>query len=174
MTKLIISILLLISVPQNDLRVEAEKSISALLGKNIETVFEKFVIPGDTKKDIERTVRQKFFGETLYRWKVFEKNELIAVAYLDNVYGKTMPITFLVILNVKGEVLTTEIIKYREQYGGGVAEKSWLNQFQGRSENFSLSSGNDIATISGATISSRSVTAGVKKIILLNKMVNSL
>lgn len=173
MTKLFISILFLIFVPQKDLRVEAEKSISALLGKNIETVFEKFVIPGETKKEIERTVRQKFFGETIFRWKVYEKNKLIAAAYLDNVYGKTMPITFLVILNINGEVLTTEIVKYREQYGGGVAEKSWLNQFQGRNENFSLSSGNDISTISGATISSRSITAGVKKIILLNKMINN-
>jgi len=172
MTKLFISILLLIFFPQSDLRVEAEKSISALLGKNIELVFEKLVIPGEIKKEIERTVRQKFFGETIFRWKVYEKNELIAFAYLDNVYGKTMPITFLVILNIKNEVLSTEIIKYREQHGGGVAEKSWLNQFLGRNENFSLNSSNEISSISGATISSRSITAGVKKIILLNKSLN--
>ena len=43
---------------------------------------------------------------------------------MDNVIGKSMPITFIVVFNDTGEVKYSSLIKYREAYGGEVKIKS--------------------------------------------------
>ena len=76
----------------------------------------------------------------------------MAYAFLDNVIGKSMPITFLVILNINGNIINSNVIKYREAYGGEVGNSTWLQQFINRNNNSSYNIGKDINGISGATI----------------------
>ena len=89
---------------------------------------------------------------------------IIAFAFLDNVLGKSMPITFIVLLNVKGEIINANVIKYREAYGGEVASKIWLSQFIGLNSHSSYKLNQDIDGISGATISVNSLSKGINKI----------
>jgi Na+-translocating ferredoxin:NAD+ oxidoreductase RnfG subunit len=86
---------------------------------------------------------------------------------MDNVLGKSMPITFLVILNNEGSILATEVIKYREAYGGEVGNKNWLAQFTHFSDTSDFKLGKNIDGISGATISVNSLSKGIQKIATL-------
>jgi Na+-translocating ferredoxin:NAD+ oxidoreductase RnfG subunit len=68
-------------------------------------------------------------------------------------------------LEPDGRVRRVEILQYRESYGGEVANASWLAQFIGKTSGSALEVNQDIRNIAGATLSSRHVTEGVKRIL---------
>ena len=78
-----------------------------------------------------------------------------------------MPITFLVVFTTDGEIRYTQIVKYREPYGGEISSLSWTSQFMGMSNESEFKMGKTIDGISGATISTHSVTKGIHKLSLL-------
>ena len=59
---------------------------------------------------------------------------------------------------------------YREDYGGEIGSNRWLKQFAGKSINTDFSVGENVAAISGATISVYSMTHAVNE--LLSEMDN--
>ena len=132
----------------------------------------KYPIKSKLKKEIQNTVKQKFFRDKLYVWKI-DSDSTNFYAVLDNVKGKSMPITFLVIFNDKQEVYHSLIIKYREAYGGEVAGKNWLDQFLSYTKDSKYKVGENIDAISGATISVHSVTKGIHKLsYLIDDIIN--
>lgn len=155
----------------SDIKDDSEKIINEFFNKNVKLVFEQFQIPSQVKKKIENECHQKFYKDYVYLWKIYDGNKKIAVAMLDNVYGKSLPITFLVIFDLDGRILDAEIIKYREPYGGAVQEKKWLNQFIGKNSDSQYKLGKDINSISGATISANSVSTGIKKLTILYSLI---
>ncbi len=88
-------------------------------------------------------------------------------ALIDHEIGKTEPITFLTAINPDGTVKTVEILVYREPIGGEVHEKAFLKQYQGKKGADPVRVGQDIKNISGATMSSRAVSRGVKRDLIL-------
>jgi Na+-translocating ferredoxin:NAD+ oxidoreductase RnfG subunit len=84
-------------------------------------------------------------------------------ATVRNVKGKDQQITFLVAIDPANTLKDIDVLVYREPYGGEVAYESWRKQFRGKSSVDALTVGKDIKNISGATISSHSVTLGVRK-----------
>lgn len=151
----------------NDIRNHTEESIEKLFGGDVEYEMIKFHIPADLKSSIENEVKQKFFADEIYIWKIKQGNNLKGYALLDNVYGKSMPITFLVIFDKELKIANSSIVKYREPYGGAVGNESWNAQFKGKNGNSNYNVGSDISAISGATISVHSVSKGVRKLALL-------
>ena len=126
-------------------------------------------------KTIQNKVRQKFFRDELNIWEIVSKDTTHYYAILDNVKGKSLPITFLAIYNDNGEIFDTQIIKYREAYGGEIKSKSWLRQFLNYNDSSNYNVGNAIDGISGATISVKSVTKGIHKLsILIHKLIKDL
>ena len=86
---------------------------------------------------------------------------------LDWVLGKHEYITFAVGLNSDGSVRGIEILDYREAYGYQVREASWRRQFVGKTAADPLELERDILNLSGATLSCRHVTEGVKRLLAL-------
>ena len=58
-----------------------------------------------------------------------------------------------------------KILVYREDHGGEIGSKRWLKQFIGKTLTHNLKYQKDIAAISGATISARSMTFEVNKLL---------
>ena len=94
--------------------------------------------------------------------RVSRGDSLLGFASVNNVIGKDQPITFLVAIDPGDRLKDVDILVYREPYGGEVAYEPWRKQFRGKSVADSLRVGKEIRSISGATISVRSVTSGVK------------
>ncbi len=101
--------------------------------------------------------------DKIYIWEISKNEEMIGLAYLDNVKGKSQPITFVVFFDPIGKVLKSHIVKYREPIGGEVANYHWLKQFFGKSWESDYQVGIDIDGISGATISVNAVTRGIHR-----------
>ena len=131
--------------------------------------FHKEILSQDLKRKIEQQARQSFYGTFVYRWDVHSNGKVIGRALLDNVLGKSLPITFLVIFDPEGTILRSAVVKYREPYGGGVQSKKWNSQFIGRNSESSYAVSKDISGISGATISVHSMSLGIRKLALLIK-----
>ena len=86
---------------------------------------------------------------------------------VDEVVGKHEAITYAVGINADGSVRRVEVLEYRETYGYEVAEASWLKQFVGKTADSPLKLHADIQNISGATLSSRHLAEGVKRVMAL-------
>jgi Na+-translocating ferredoxin:NAD+ oxidoreductase RnfG subunit len=87
------------------------------------------------------------------------------VFVVDRVVGKHEFITMAVGINANGSVKQIEIMDYRESYGYEVRDAAWRAQFVGKTANSQLELNADIKNISGATLSSKHVTDGVKRIL---------
>jgi Na+-translocating ferredoxin:NAD+ oxidoreductase RnfG subunit len=90
----------------------------------------------------------------------------VGYGFVDDVKGKVQFITYLTGIHPEGKVQDIDILAYRESYGGEVAYESFRKQFHDKSSADKLIPGKDIKNISGATISVRAITTGVKKILL--------
>jgi hypothetical protein len=84
---------------------------------------------------------------------------------VDEVLGKHEFITYAIGIDAAGAVTGIEIMDYRETYGGEVKNEKWRAQFKGKTSAAPLKLDGDIKNISGATLSSRHVTDGVKRVL---------
>jgi hypothetical protein len=84
---------------------------------------------------------------------------------VDQVLGKHEYITYAAGINADGSVRQIEILEYRESYGYEVRTPAWRRQFVGKRAGDRLKLDDDIRNISGATLSCRHITDGVKRLL---------
>jgi hypothetical protein len=102
-------------------------------------------------------------------WKIsaaMAGDKLLGWVVTDSVIGKFELIGYAVALSPAGEIRDVEILSYREAHGGEVRTPAWRRQFVGKTATAPLAIGNDIANISGATLSCTHLTDGVRRIAL--------
>ncbi|MBF0432157.1 MAG: FMN-binding protein [Fibrobacteria bacterium] len=151
----------------SEIKEKSESFITNTFNGDAALEFRKLAIPTQLKSVIQKQVKQKFFRDDVYFWIVKNNNKIIGYALLDNVMGKALPITFLVVLDTSLSIRAVSIIKYRETIGGEIANKNWTAQFVNKNATSGFLLGRDIDGISGATMSVVSVSKGVEKLVLL-------
>ena len=110
---------------------------------------------------IQKLSGQRVANRQLKAWKTSTGGWFV----VDQVIGKHEFITYAVGLDAGGAVKQIEILEYRESYGDQVRGAGWRAQFVGKKADAPLKLGGDIKNISGATLSSKHVTDGVKRIL---------
>ena len=149
------------------IRDAAEKYIISQFDVDVSIYMHTLKLNTKLKILVQNKVKQRFYRDELYYWNISNNDTTIAYALMDNVLGKSMPITFLVILNNEGNILASEVIKYREAYGSEVGNKNWLAQFTYFNDTTGFKVGKNIDGISGATISVNSLSKGIQKMVVL-------
>lgn len=104
-------------------------------------------------------------------WEAQRGTKQIGWFIVDEVYGKHELITYAVALSNEGRVLGVEILHYRESYGYEIRNPAWRAQFVGKSALDTVTLDSDIKNISGATMSCRHVTEGVRRLLALHELV---
>lgn len=84
-------------------------------------------------------------------------------ALFDEQVGQHEPISFATFFDAAGAITRIEVVAYREPYGDGIRAERFRKQFRGRSVHSHFRPGDDIDTISGATISSRSMCVAAER-----------
>lgn len=112
--------------------------------------------------------------DTLVLLCVYDNRDVLGYAIAANVKGKDQPITFCVVVDERLRIADMDILTYREPYGGEVRQASWLKQFFGKSPDDPIRAGREIRNITGATISVRSVTQGVKDVLAILRALSPL
>ena len=110
---------------------------------------------------IEKASGVNVRSRDLHIWRVSTGGWFIA----DEVVGKHDFIPFALGLDANGAVRSVEILEYREAYGDQVRNPAWRAQFVGKRHGAALTLTKDIQNISGATLSSRHITDGVKRLL---------
>jgi hypothetical protein len=92
--------------------------------------------------------------------------EITGYALIETHRVRTLPETLMMVLDAGGRVDGVHVLAFHEppEYG---APPAWLRQFDGRELNDRLSPRGDIAGITGATITTQSVTAAVRRTLAL-------
>lgn len=108
-------------------------------------------------------------------YEPFQENRVWSVEgrgyfIIDQVVGKHEMITYAVGLNPDGSVKQIEILEYRETYGSEVRSAAWRQQFVGKTASSPVKLNQDISNITGATLSSKHVTDGVRRVLAVYDM----
>lgn len=98
-------------------------------------------------------------------WTVTENGALVGYFIIDEVYGKHEYITYAVALDADGHVRQLEVLVYRESYGYEIRNPAWRAQFIGKKHGDPVTLEEDIKNISGATMSCRHISEGVKRLL---------
>ena len=113
------------------------------------------------REAIEKACGVRVRSTEMRAWRVTDSGWFI----VDEVLGKHEFITYAVGIDAAGAVCGVEIMDYRETYGGEVRNDKWRDQFTGKTSTAPLKLDQDIKNISGATLSSRHITDGVKRVL---------
>ena len=113
---------------------------------------------------VASSIRYPFVGERI--WRGPDGSWLI----IDEVVGKHEMITYAVGIAPNGSVKGIEILEYVESYGYEVADSQWRKQFIGKTAGDPIKLNRDIQNISGATLSSKHLTDGVKRVLVLYEL----
>jgi FAD:protein FMN transferase len=132
----------------------------------------KLVLPTrDQRAELEREVGAERIPKVFRCWVAVCEGRVAGYAVIDDVLGKSEPITYMLTTDAELRVRAVEILAYRESHGGEVRQDKWRAQFVGKDRNSKLRVGSDIRNIAGATISCRSLTDGVRiQLALLEKL----
>ena len=118
-------------------------------------------LTSDQKRDIERRTGVNVRNNQIQLWRVADGGYFV----VDEVVGKHELITYAIGLNADGSVKQIEIMDYRESYGYEIRNLEWRNQFVGKTSASQLKLEGDVRNVSGATLSCRHVTDGVKRVL---------
>lgn len=103
------------------------------------------------------------YSRNIKAWKVSTGGWFI----IDQVRGQDDWISYAIAIDAKGAVMRIEILECLENYDG-ITRPNWRAQFYGKTRGFPSA---DIAQISGATLSSGQMTAGVRRILSTHALV---
>lgn len=104
-------------------------------------------------------------------WRIQKQDQHLGWFIIDNVVGKHEFITYGVGISPTGHVVGVEIMTYRETHGDEVREQEWRNHFTDKTVNDAFKLNDDIPNITGATLSARNLTDGVKRLLALHQAV---
>lgn len=91
--------------------------------------------------------------------------KLLGTLFVDHVLGKHEIIDYAVAISPEGQVRQVEILEYRESYGAEIRSPKWRKQFAGKNAAAPMRLNADIYNISGATMSCRHVSEGIKRVL---------
>jgi len=120
-----------------------------------------FLTPGQ-RAEIEKRARAKLDTDLVTVYLGYRGASLVGYAVFDTHIVRTLPETFLVVLRPEGTVAAVHLLAFYEPLEYAPPER-WLKNFSGKASSEELELGRGIAAISGSTLTSRAVAAGVRR-----------
>ena len=119
------------------------------------------------KKEYKITLHKEFDKEFNFFIGYTSDGEVSHYAYIDMVPGKWGAMTYIIGITIKGKVIDMAVMKYLEKRGKPVKKRRFLDQFLGKGLGDRLKVKRGIRAVSGATVSSRGMATGVRKVLAL-------
>lgn len=126
-------------------------------------------ITPEQQKAIEQASGTRLVNRKPKAWRAVAGDTRLGHVFVDQVYGKHELITYAVGITTAGQVAGVEILDYRETHGYQVRQPRWRAQFLGKDADDAVKLGRDIQNISGATLSCRHLTDGVRRLLATHR-----
>jgi Na+-translocating ferredoxin:NAD+ oxidoreductase RnfG subunit len=117
------------------------------------------------KLQIEKVSGVRVRNKLQQVWRAETGDKVLGWFVLDEVIGKHEFITYAVALLPDGAVKNIDILEYRETHGSEIKNDKWRAQFIGKTNDNAFKLDDDIKNISGATLSCKNISNGVKRIV---------
>jgi len=144
-----------------------EEAVKLMFPKSERIKKELLRVPTDKKMMIEERIGWKF-PEAAFEVYIGETGTHVdGYALVQNTIGKHKPMTYMVGVDNTGHVLNVELLVFREARGSEVRTKRFNVQYEGKTASDPVRINKDIINISGATMSVRSMSAGIKRVLVL-------
>jgi len=144
-----------------------EEAVKLMFPKSERIKKELLRVPADKKLMIEERIGWKF-PETAFEVYIGETGTQVdGYALVQNTIGKHKPMTYMVGVDAHGRVSNVELLVFREARGSEVRTKRFNAQYEGKTVLDPVRINKDIINISGATMSVRSMNAGIKRVLVL-------
>jgi Na+-translocating ferredoxin:NAD+ oxidoreductase RnfG subunit len=127
-------------------------------------------LTAELKSQLQADGAGRIRGNEQAAWTASLRGAVVGHVLADEVIGKHELITYAVGIGADGTVRGVEILDYRETRGGEVRDPRWRAQFVGKRNGATLRLEQDIQNISGATLSCRHVTEGVRRLLALHAL----
>jgi len=98
-------------------------------------------------------------------FKVSNGNGFLGYLFVDKAPSKATDFDYLVVFDTEMSIVHTKVLIYREEYGGEIGSKRWLKQFLGKTGKDRVDVKTNVDGIAGATISVRSMTNSVDRLL---------
>ena len=152
---------------QEDIYLTPEEAAKLTFPESENIRAEVITLSPEQKQLIEERIGWQF-PETIFECFIGETNgQIDGWAFIQNTIGKHKAMTYMVGVDPNGEVSNVEVLVYRESRGSEVRKKRFNYQYQGKNLDDPIRINRDIINISGATMSVRSMSAGVKRVLVL-------
>lgn len=145
-------------IPKN-LEVKLDKVLKEQFNGSFGTK-EKILFSADVLKNIPLNYEE----DLIFRIKDL-KSTVVGFAYVGKAKSKIALFDYVVIFDKNLIITQVKVLIYREDHGGEISSKRWLQQFLGFEKNQTIIYKKDIAGISGATISAYSLTLAVNNVL---------
>ncbi len=144
-----------------------EEALKLMFPKSTRIKKELLRVPTDKKMTIEERIGWKFPEDSFDVYIGETGSQIDGYALIQNTIGKHKPMTYMVGVDHTGHVLNIELLVFREARGSEVRTKRFNVQYEGKTALDPVRINKDIINISGATMSVRSMTAGIKRVLVL-------
>ncbi|MCW5782670.1 MAG: FMN-binding protein [Nitrospirales bacterium] len=152
---------------QEDVYLTPEEAAKLTFPDSDSIRLEVITLNENQKRLIEERIGWQF-PESTFDCYIGESNGKIdGWAFVQNTIGKHKPMTYMVGVDPDGEITNVEVLVYRESRGSEVGKKRFNYQYQGKTVEDPIRINRDVINISGATMSVRSMSAGVKRALVL-------
>jgi Na+-translocating ferredoxin:NAD+ oxidoreductase RnfG subunit len=126
-----------------------------------------FFLTVEQRQEIERRAQAPVATDLVTIYVGHKNGSIAGYAILDTHTVRTLPETFLVVLTPEGTVAATHVLAFYEPLEYSPSDH-WLAQFNGKDVNSDLRPGRGIAAITGSTLTSHAVSAGIARALALH------
>ena len=143
-----------------------EQALREIFPEVAATTVERKSLDAPAREQLARQLGRPIYEDAVDVTRVYDASgSLRGYAVVTEEIVKYRPITFMVGVSPEFEVRDVAVMVYRESRGGDVKRKRFLAQYREKTMRAPIDSNRDIINISGRTISVRSMTAGVKRVL---------
>lgn len=141
-----------------------EQAQKVLFPEALQFVRADVMMTQEVKREIEQASGVRVRNTLQQVWRAEAGGQPLGWLVLDEVIGKHEFITYAVALLPDGAVKGIDILEYRETHGSEIKNEKWRAQFVGKNAGDAFRLDEDIKNISGATLSCKNISNGVKRI----------
>lgn len=142
-------------------------AVKTILPKSEHIRKEIITLGAERKTQIEERIGWKFPEQSFEVYIGETGNQVDGYALVQHTIGKHKPMTYMVGVDSNGLVSDVELLVFREARGSEVGRKRFNSQYEGKSVSDPIRINKDIINITGATMSVRSMSAGIKRVLVL-------
>ncbi len=144
-----------------------EEALKPMFPKSERIRKDTLRLSSEPKAQVESRIGWKFLEESFEVYIGETGATVDGYTVVQNTIGKHKPVTYMVGVDAQGRCTNVELLVFRESRGSEIRMNRFNAQYESKTVLDPIRINKDIINISGATMSVRSMSAGVKRVLVL-------